>query len=142
MNKKIVLVVDDNAVILKTISLALQKQNFDVVTALDGSEAVGAVRREKPNVIVLDLSFPPSFGNVEWDGFRIMQWLKRIEEAKNVPFIIITGGDAAKYKDRALKEGAAAFFQKPVNNDQLVATIRQLLGITQAETPSPAPVTA
>ena len=135
MNKKIVLVVDDNAVILKTISLALQKHDFDVVTALDGSEAVGAVRREKPDIIVLDLSFPPSFGNVEWDGFRIMQWLKRIEEAKNVPFIIITGGEAAKYKDRALNEGAAAFFQKPVNNEELVAVIEKLIGAARPKSP-------
>jgi len=132
MNNKIVLVVDDNAVVLKTISLTLEKHNFNVVTALDGSEAVGAVRRVKPDVIVLDLSFPPSFGNVEWDGFRIMQWLKRIEEAKHVPFIIITGGEAAKYKDRALKEGAAAFFQKPVNNEELVMAIQTLIGSTQA----------
>lgn len=137
MNKKIVLVVDDNEVILKTISLALQKYEFDVVTALDGSEAVGAVRREKPDVIVLDLSFPPSFGNVEWDGFRIMQWLKRIEEAKNVPFVIITGGEAAKYKDRALKEGAAAFFQKPVNNEQLVAAIQRLVPAAKSKSPVP-----
>ena len=135
MNKKIVLVVDDNAVILKTISLALQKHDFDVVTALDGSEAVGAVRREKPDIIVLDLSFPPSFGNVEWDGFRIMQWLKRIEEAKNVPFIIITGGEAAKYKERALNEGAAAFFQKPVNNEELVAVIEKLIVAARPKSP-------
>lgn len=138
MNKKIVLVVDDNAVILKTISLALQEHDYDVVTALDGSEAVGAVRREKPDIIVLDLSFPPTFGNVEWDGFRIMQWLRRIEEAKNVPFIIITGGEASKYKERALKEGAAAFFQKPVKNEELVATIEKLIGAAQPAAPVPA----
>jgi CheY-like chemotaxis protein len=138
MNKKIVLVVDDNAVILQTISLTLKKHDFIVFTALDGSEAVGAVRREKPDVIVLDLSFPPSFGNVEWDGFRIMQWLKRIEEAKNVPFIVITAGEASKYRDRALKEGAAAFFQKPVNNEQLVATIEKLIGVTNPAAPLPA----
>lgn len=135
MNRKIVLVVDDNAVILKTLSLALKKHDFDVVTALDGSEAVGAVRREKPDIIVLDLSFPPTFGNVEWDGFRIMQWLKRVEEAKHVPFIIITGGDTAKYKERSLQEGAAAFFQKPVSNDELVATIQKLLGVAQPKAP-------
>jgi DNA-binding response OmpR family regulator len=139
MNKKIVLIVDDNAVILKTLSLALTKHSFDVVTALDGSEAVGAVRREKPDVIVLDLSFPPSMGQVEWDGFRIMQWLKRIEEAKHVPFIIITGGEAAKYKERSLKEGAAAFFQKPINNDELLAAIEKLLPVGKpAEVPVPA----
>jgi DNA-binding NtrC family response regulator len=79
-----------------------------------------------------------SFGNVEWDGFRIMQWLKRIEEAKNIPFIIITGGEAAKYKDRAIKEGAAAFFQKPVNNDLLVAEIKRLISVAQTNAEVPA----
>jgi len=138
MKKKIVLVVDDNQVILQTLSLALKKHDLEVVTALDGSEAVGAVRREKPDVIVLDLSFPPSFGNVEWDGFRIMQWLRRIEEAKHVPFIVITGGEAAKYKDRALKEGAAAFFQKPVNHEELAALIQKLVGVAQAKSKVPA----
>ena len=101
MNKKIVLVVDDNAVILKTLSLALNKQGFEVVTALDGSEAVGAVRRKKPDIVVLDLNFEPTLDAVAWDGFCIMQWLKRIEEAKHIPFIVITGGDAKKYLDRA-----------------------------------------
>lgn len=131
MNRKKILVVDDNAIILKTLSLALKQREFEVVTALDGSEAVGAVRREKPDVIVLDISFPVSIGPVDWDGFRIMQWLKRVEEAKNVPFIVITGGEAAKYKDRAVKEGAAAFFQKPINNDELVATIQKLVAPVQ-----------
>ena len=132
MNRKKILVVDDNAIILKTLSLALKQRDFDVVTALDGSEAVGAVRREKPDAIVLDISFPVDVTGVPWDGFRIIQWLRRIEEAKTVPFIIITGGEAAKYQDRALKEGAAAFFQKPINTDELVATIQKLVGEKQA----------
>jgi CheY-like chemotaxis protein len=131
MNRKKILIVDDNAIILKTLSLALKQHEFEIVTALDGSEAVGAVRRERPDVIVLDISFPPSFGAVDWDGFRIMQWLKRVEEAKNVPFIVITGSEAAKFKDRALKEGAAAFFQKPINNDEFIATVQKLVGPAQ-----------
>ena len=137
MNRKKILIVDDNAVILKALSLALTQHDFEVVTALDGSVAVGAVRREKPDAVVLDISFPPSFGNVEWDGFRIMQWLKRVEEAKNIPFILITGGEASKYRERAMKEGAAAFFQKPINNNELVDTIQKLLGVTAAS-PQPA----
>ena len=137
MNRKKILIVDDNAVILQALSLVLAQHDFEIVTALDGSVAVGAVRREKPDAIVLDISFPPTFGNVEWDGFRIMQWLKRVEEVKSVPFIVITGGEAAKYKERAMKEGAAAFFQKPVENAELVATIQKLLGVTPAK-PQPA----
>ena len=138
MNRKKILIVDDNEVILKALSLALKKHDFDVVTALDGSLAVGAVRREKPDAILLDISFPPTFGAVEWDGFRIMQWLKRVEEAKNIPFILITGGNAAKYKERALKEGAAAFFQKPINNEELIAAIKQLIAVGQPQVPAQA----
>lgn len=138
MNRKKILIVDDNEVILKALSLALKKHDFDVVTALDGSLAVGAVRREKPDAILLDISFPPTFGAVEWDGFRIMQWLKRVEEAKNIPFILITGGEAAKYKDRALKEGAAGFFQKPINNEELIVAIKQIIGVGQPQVPAQA----
>lgn len=132
MTRKKILLVDDNEIILKTLSLALKQHDFDIVTAMDGSVAVGAVRREKPDAIILDISFPESFGSVDWDGFRIMQWLKRVEEAKNVPFIVITGGEAAKYRDRSLKEGAAAFFQKPINNDELVATLQKLVNVAPA----------
>lgn len=141
MNRKKILIVDDNEVILKTLSLKLKAGDFEVLTAVDGSEAVSAARTKQPDLILLDIGFPPEVSGVPWDGFRIIQWLKRLEEAKNIPVIIITGSDAAKYKDRALKEGAVAFFQKPVNNDELLATIRQILGqSTTAPAVQPAPV--
>ncbi|MEI9865127.1 MAG: response regulator [Limisphaerales bacterium] len=66
---KRILIVDDNEVILKTVSLKLQGAGYKVVTALDGAEAVAAVRREAPDLILLDISFPPDVGGVEWDGF-------------------------------------------------------------------------
>ncbi|HYG22705.1 MAG TPA: response regulator [Verrucomicrobiae bacterium] len=139
MNRKKILIVDDNEVILKTLSLKL-KANYDVITAVDGSEAVAAARTKKPDMILLDIGFPPEVSGVPWDGFRIIQWLKRMEEAKGIPVIIITGGDAAKYRDKAFAEGAVAFFQKPVNNDDLLATIKQLLDApAPAATPNPAP---
>src|SRR5512136_2500361 len=120
MSRKKILVVDDNAVILKTISVKLAANGYNVVTAEDGGAAVSAVRREKPDLILLDISFPPDVahgGGVAWDGFLIMNWLRRLEEGKNVPIIVITGGDPAKCKDKALAAGATGFFRKPVNND-------------------------
>ncbi|HLP78682.1 MAG TPA: response regulator [Candidatus Paceibacterota bacterium] len=138
MNRRKILVVDDNQVILKTLSLKLKSENYDVITAVDGAEAVSAARTKKPDLILLDLSFPPEVSGVPWDGFRIIQWLKRLDEAKSIPIVVITGGDAAKYKDRALAEGAVAFFQKPVNNDELLATLRQILGANPPSAPAPA----
>ena len=57
-------------------------------------------------MILLDISFPPDVGGVEWDGFRIMEWFHRLEAAKKIPVIIITGSEDMKYKDRAVTGGA------------------------------------
>src|SRR5262249_35678551 len=104
---------------------------FEVLTAADGATAVSTVRREKPDLILLDITFPPDVahgGGVPWDGFLIMAWLKRMEEAQGIPIIIITGGNAADLKQRSLAAGAVDFFQKPIDNDQLLAAIHSHLG--------------
>jgi len=134
-----ILVVDDNAVILKTLSFKLKAKGYIVFNALDGAEAVSTARKEKPDLILLDISFPPDVGHgggVAWDGFLIMEWLRRIDEVKHTPIIVITGGDPANYEKRALKAGAAAFFHKPLNHDGLMDVIRQTLSETST-TPKP-----
>ena len=131
MSRKKILVVDDSLLILKLMSLKLTANGYDVVTAEDGGTAVSTVRQEKPDLILLDISFPPDVGHgggVAWDGFLIMTWLQRMEEARHIPIIVITGGEPAKYKDRALAAGAANFFHKPIDNDALLTVIRQTLG--------------
>ena len=130
MNRKKILVVDDSPIILKTLSMKLKTNGYDVVTAEEGGAAVSAVRRERPDLILLDISFPPDVahgGGVAWDGFLIMNWLQRLEEAKGIPIIVITGGEPAQYKERALAAGAISFFQKPIDNEQLLAVIRQTI---------------
>ena len=126
--KKKILVVDDNEIILKTISLRLQGAGYEVVTALDGSEAVSSARKEAPDLVLLDISFPPDVGGVEWDGFRIMEWFRRMENAKKTPVIIITGGEVSHNKERAIAGGAVAFFNKPIDHDDLLKVIRATLG--------------
>ena len=143
MNRKKILVVDDSAIILKTLSMKLSANGYDVLTAEDGAVAVSTARRERPDLILLDLTFPPDVahgGGVPWDGFLIIGWLRRMEEAKDIPIIVITGGDPDRYKARALAAGAIAFFQKPINNEELLATIRQTIGESEKGQPtSPKP---
>jgi len=136
-NRKI-LVVDDNPVVLKAFELKLKALGFQVLTATEGSAAVSTARNERPDLVVLDINFPPDVGSsgLQWDGFNIMQWMHRFQEAAEIPVIIITGGDAAKFKERALAAGAVAFFQKPINNEEFLMAVRRILG--QAK-PSPAP---
>lgn len=130
MSNPKILVVDDNPVVVKAVHMKLAAAGFVVVTAHDGSEAIGLVRRERPDLIVLDISFPPdvgSGGSGAWDGFQIMQWLRRMDEAKNTPVIIITGQDPAMYREKAMQLGATAFYTKPVDNDALIKAIRETL---------------
>jgi CheY-like chemotaxis protein len=95
---------------------------------MDGSEAVSVTRREAPDLILLDISFPPNLGGVEWDGFRIMEWFHRLDTAKRIPIIIITGSEDPKSKERATQSGAVAYFQKPLEHDYLLKVIRATLG--------------
>jgi len=140
-NKKI-LIVDDSPLVLRALALKLKGAGYEPLTASDGGTAVGLVRREKPNLILLDIAFPPDVGyggGVAWDGFLIMQWLQRMDPGERIPVIVITGGDPAKLKDRSLAAGAVAFFHKPVDSEELLAVIRQTLS-EPAEPPAAPPV--
>jgi CheY-like chemotaxis protein len=131
MAQKRILVVDDSMVIRRTLSMKLKASGYQVLEAADGASAVSTIRREKPDLILLDISFPPDVGvggGVAWDGFLIMGWIQRMEEAKNIPVFIITGGAPEQYKSRSEAAGAAAFFQKPIDNEQLLAAIREKIG--------------
>jgi chemosensory pili system protein ChpA (sensor histidine kinase/response regulator) len=122
---KKILIVDDDPFILQTTSLKLASHGYEALTATDGSEAIGVMRDQRPDLVLLDITFPPDIaqGGVAWDGFQIMSWLRGLKEAKDVAFIIITSGDPAEYEKRALANGALAFFHKPIHHEDLLALI-------------------
>lgn len=125
---KKILVVDDNEIVIKTITLKLQGAGYQVLAAMDGSEAVALARKELPDLILLDISFPADVGGVQWDGFRIMEWFHRLDAARRIPVIVITGNEEPKTKERATAAGAVAFFQKPLEHDYLLKVVRATLG--------------
>jgi DNA-binding response OmpR family regulator len=130
MSRRKILIVDDSIVILKALSMKLQANGYEVITAVDGSSAVAACRRDRPDLILLDINFPPDVphgGGVPWDGFLIMNWLRRMDEAKDVPVIIITGADGAGYRERCLAAGAVGFLIKPIHQEELLGAIREAL---------------
>jgi CheY-like chemotaxis protein len=131
MTPKKILVVDDNPVVLKAVQGKLEASGYQVLTAEDGSGAVSTVRLERPDLMLLDISFPPNVahgGVVSWDGFLIMNWLGRMEEARGIPIIILSGCEAAQFEAKALAAGAVKYMQKPVDPDELIAVIREALG--------------
>jgi DNA-binding response OmpR family regulator len=115
--------------------MKLKAERYEVLVASDGSEAISIARREKLDLILLDIVFPPDVahgGGVAWDGFLILSWLRRLEEAKHVPVIFISEADPKKYEQRALAEGAVKLFRKPVDGDQLLAAVREVLPRVEA----------
>ena len=139
---KKILVVDDDQIILKTLSIALISNGYQVFTAADGPGAVSVVTRERPDLILLDLLFPPDAANVGGalqDGFFIIEWLRRMGEAGDIPIIIISGDKSVKNRKNALATGAVKFFPKPIDRIALLAAIRATLGEDAAgEAPGPA----
>lgn len=125
---KKILVVDDNEIVIKTITLKLQGAGYQVITAMDGATAMAAVRKELPDLILLDLTFPPEVTGVPWDGFRIMEWFQRLNTAKKIPIIVITGSEDPTDRQRATHTGAVAFFQKPLEHDALLKVVRATVG--------------
>ena len=120
------MVVDDNPVLLRAVSMALGARGYEVYTALDASEAFGFARIEKLDLILLDIFFPPDVAQngMTWDAFRIIEWMHRIGIAAGVPIIVISG--AEELEDRCLAAGATAFFHKPIKMPELLDAIRNL----------------
>ncbi len=130
-NARKILVVDDDKVILRTLSMVLTNVGYQVFTTTDGPGAASFVSGKKPDLILLDLQFPPDAMNVGGalqDGFFIMEWLRRMGEAENIPIIIISANHLKKDHQRALDAGAVAFFAKPIDHLALLSSIRVALG--------------
>jgi two-component system, OmpR family, response regulator len=114
-----VLVVDDEANIAEVITMALRYQGFVVETAATGREAVAAVTRFKPHLIVLDVMLP------DMEGFEVAERLGA--QRAGVPIIFLTARDSTEDKIRGLTGGGDDYVTKPFSLEELVARIRTIL---------------
>jgi CheY-like chemotaxis protein len=131
VNGKKILLVDDDAVFVRGMSTILGSEGFEVLIAEDGASTVNALRDARPDLILMDIHFPPDAEHDErlsWDAFAIMDWLRCAGgEANTAPVILLTAADQADYVERARKAGAMGLFQKTVETAELMGVIHQLL---------------
>ena len=118
MRKPKILIVDDDPDLLKALRLRLRANNCEVISVSDGYSVVGAAQKEHPDVIVLDLGLPAG------DGVVVLERLQLSDALSGIPVIVLTARDPQGNEARALKAGATAFFQKPVDNEELMNAIR------------------
>ena len=134
-----ILVIDDDPVILKALSSALEPRGYEVFTAVDGPAAFTVVLWEQPDLILLDIFFPPDIfqsGNT-WNAFQIMHWLQRMggPQASRTPVFVISGAEPGEFRDRCLAAGAVDYFQKPVKIPELLDAIQQILRVRVRDVP-------
>ena len=127
MSKPKILVVDDDPDLMRAMRLRLRANNYEVTTASDGYSAIASAQKERPALIILDLGLPVG------DGFVVLERLQNIDALSSVPVIVLSARDPQSNEERALKSGAAAFFQKPADNDELMNAIRASLGPGQMQ---------
>ncbi len=129
MGLRKIMVVEDESISLVLMERFLVAQGYSVVTTQDGSTAVSLAMKEKPDLIILDLGLPGAdpFGP-QFDGFIFIDWLHRMAAETKPPIIVITAQTGAAVRKRALEAGAAAFFEKPANRNEVLAAIRNALG--------------
>ena len=113
-----VLVVDDEAKLVRLIQAYLQEAGFKVVTAFDGSQALQQFERESPDLIVLDLMLP------QLDGLEVA---RRVRQKSNVPIIMLTARVAETERVVGLELGADDYVPKPFSPRELVARVRAVL---------------
>jgi DNA-binding response OmpR family regulator len=128
MPKPKILVVDDDPDLVRAMRLRLRANNYEVATASDGYGAIASAQKERPALIILDLGLPVG------DGFVVLDRLQNSDTLSGVPVIVLSARDPQANEERALKAGAAAFFQKPADNDELMNAIRLSLTPGQAQT--------
>jgi two-component system, OmpR family, response regulator len=122
-----VLVVDDEPNLAEVVTMALRYQGFTVETAATGRQALAAVSKFKPHLMVLDVMLP------DMEGFEVATRLGA--QRAGVPIIFLTARDATEDKIRGLSGGGDDYMTKPFSLEELVARIRTILRRTGQATP-------
>ena len=122
-NSAKVLIVDDNKENIDLVAYFLKPQNYQILTAYDGVEALEIVEREEPDIILLDIMLP------KMDGFQVCERIKKDRKTQFIPIIMITALKELKDKIRSLEVGADDFISKPFENVELLTRVKSLLRI-------------
>jgi DNA-binding response OmpR family regulator len=119
-NNKI-LIIEDDEDMRRGLNLRLRASKYETAFASDAVMALSIAKKEAPDLILLDLGLPGG------DGFVVLERMKNIGLLASTPVIVVSARDPQTNEKRALDAGAAAFFQKPVDNEQLMRAIWRAL---------------
>ena len=123
-SRPLVLIVDDHDDTREMYVASLAASGFEAIAAGDGAHAYCQAQESHPDIVVTDLTLRGA------DGWQLIQDLKREPRTRDIPIVLLTGHAEPQLRERAEREGCAAFFVKPCLPDDLAAELRHVLDRT------------
>jgi DNA-binding response OmpR family regulator len=118
MRKTRVLIVDDEPAIRKFVRANLEAREFETLMAADGAEAIEAIEKDMPDLVILDIVMP------RMDGFEVC---RRVREWSQIPIIVLSARDGEMDKVKCLEMGADDYITKPFGVDELMARVKAVI---------------
>ncbi len=117
-----ILAVDDSASMRQMVSFTLKGAGYEVIEAADGVEALNIARDKPVNLVITDVNMP------NMDGISLIRELRNLPSYKFTPLLMLTTESSAEKKQQGKAAGATGWIVKPFNPDQLLGTVKKVLG--------------
>ena len=121
--KKVILVADDSSTVRKFVSFSLALENFQIITAVDGMDALEKISRNTVDVAIVDLNMP------NMDGFELIRAIRNSPDLKTLPVIILSSETSEKSKQLGRDAGADAYLEKPFNANRIKYQVSKFLSL-------------
>lgn len=121
--KKVILVADDSSTVRKFVSFSLALENFQIITAVDGMDALEKISRNPVDLAIVDLNMP------NMDGFELIRAIRNSEDLKSLPVIILSSETSEKSKQLGKDAGADAYLEKPFNANRIKYQVSKFLNV-------------
>jgi DNA-binding response OmpR family regulator len=116
-----ILVVEDDKKIALALSVRLKSKGHEVLIAQDALGGLNLASQKKPDLVLLDIGMPAG------GGFGLAEKMQNLSATIGIPFIFLTASKDTEYRARAMQLGAAAYFEKPYDSEELLSTIDKVL---------------
>ena len=118
---KKILIADDKPEVVELVRVTLEREDYEIVDASNGKEALRKARVEKPDLVLLDIVMP------KMDGFEVCRKLKKDPEIKDIPILMLTAKGQEVDKKRGREVGATDYITKPFSPSALLIKIEEIL---------------
>jgi len=123
MERKKILVVDDDKKSRYLVSFLLEKEGFKVIMATNGLEGIEAARKQQVDLIIMDIKMP------KMDGYETTRRIRRLKKYKSIPIIALTSYAITEDKEKVIKAGCTEYMSKPITPETFISEIKKFLEV-------------